>query len=169
MFLHVAGRVLKIYRTFRNAEGKEFTRVELVRKPAVIDTYMKIRTTKDEAFIRQFATLDEHQKEEMKREKRRIQEQLRRIKRNQERERLMGIRAGNSTNPTVGTTPEGSLSAPGAITGISGMLPNPVAHTPLAHHPHHPPHSITPKRKKPKLKPDLKLKCGACGNVSHSI
>lgn len=51
----------------------------------VIDAYLKIRTTKDEAFIKQFATLDEAQKEEMKREKRRIQEQLRRIKRNQVR------------------------------------------------------------------------------------
>lgn len=82
------GRVLKIYRTFRNPEGKEYTRVELVRKSAVIDTYIKIRNSKDETFIKQFATLDEAQKEEMKREKRRIQEQLRRIKRNQERERL---------------------------------------------------------------------------------
>lgn len=77
------GRVLKIHRTFRDAEGKEYSRVELVRTPLVIDAYLKIRTTKDEAFIKQFATLDEAQKEEMKREKRRIQEQLRRIKRNQ--------------------------------------------------------------------------------------
>jgi transcription initiation factor TFIID subunit 1 len=161
--------VLKIYRTFRNAEGKEFTRVELVRKPAVIDTYMKIRTTKDEAFIRQFATLDEHQKEEMKREKRRIQEQLRRIKRNQERERLLGIRSANPNSLTLGTTPEGSLSAPAGITSIPGTLPNPVALLPLTHHPHHPAQSIAPKRKKPKLKPDLKLKCGACGNVSHPV
>lgn len=91
------GRVLKIIRTFRNPEGKEFTRVEIVRKPAVIDAYVKIRTTKDDQFIRQFATLDEAQKEEMKREKRRIQEQLRRIKRNQERERLA---MGNSINNT---------------------------------------------------------------------
>ena len=83
-------RVLKIYRTFRDVEGKEYTRMEVVRKPAVIDTYVKIRTTKDENFIRQFATLDDAQKEEMKREKRRIQEQLRRIKRNQERERITG-------------------------------------------------------------------------------
>jgi len=166
IFLHIAGRVLKIYRTFRNAEGKEFTRVELVRKPAVIDTYMKIRTTKDEAFIRQFATLDEHQKEEMKREKRRIQEQLRRIKRNQERERLMGIRASHPTNPVIGSTHEGAIHAPSGITSIAGVLPNPLAHPPPTAHPYHPPHTNTPKRKKPKLKPDLKLKCGACGNVS---
>lgn len=67
------GRILKITRTFKNNEGKEFTRVEIVRRPQVIDAYVKIRSTKDEAFIRQFATLDEAQKEEMKREKRRIQ------------------------------------------------------------------------------------------------
>lgn len=64
--------------------------MEVVRKPQVIDTYVKIRSTKDDNFIRQFATLDDAQKEEMKREKRRIQEQLRRIKRNQERERITG-------------------------------------------------------------------------------
>jgi len=74
---------LKIYRTFRDADGKEFTRVELVRKPMVVDAYLKIRTTKDDSFIKSFATIDDSHKEEIKREKRRIQEQLRRIKRNQ--------------------------------------------------------------------------------------
>ena len=112
------GRLLRITRTFKTNDGKEYTRTEFVRKTAVIDTYVKIRTSKDEAFIKTFAgQLDEAQKEEMKRERRRLQEQLRRIKRNQERQ-LKGI-----------TTP--------------------------------------PKQKKPKLKPDLKLKCGACGQVGH--
>ena len=78
-------KVLRITRTFRNASGKEYTRTELVRKSLVVETYVKVRETKDEAFIRQFATLDEATKEEMKKEKRRIQEQLRRIKRNQVR------------------------------------------------------------------------------------
>lgn len=41
--------------------------------------------------------MDEAQKEEMKREKRRIQEQLRRIKRNQERERF-----SNTSRPQPG-------------------------------------------------------------------
>lgn len=84
---------MKIYRTFRDSEGKEYTRMESVRKPAVIDAYVKIRTTKDEGFIKQFAVLDDAQKEEMKREKRRIQEQLRRIKRNQEKERSGNFRS----------------------------------------------------------------------------
>ena len=83
-------KVLRITRVFKNPQGKEYTRTELVRKPLVIDTYIKVRQTKDEAFIRQFAALDDAAKEEMKKEKRRIQEQLRRIKRNQEKEKLGG-------------------------------------------------------------------------------
>merc|ERR1711936_425826 len=82
------GKVMKITRTYKHPDGKIYTRTEIVRKPIVIDTYIKIRNTKDEAFIKQFATLDEAAKEEMKKEKRRIQEQLRRIKRNQEKERI---------------------------------------------------------------------------------
>lgn len=86
--------------------------MEYVRKPAIIDAYVKIRTTKDESFIRQFATLDEAQKEEMKREKRRIQEQLRRIKRNQEKERM-------SSSHHLPTTP--TMIPAGAVE----KLPNP--------------------------------------------
>lgn len=71
--LYILGRVLRIVRTFRNASGQRYTRVELVRKAAVIEAYTKIRSTKDDMFIRQFASMDETQKEEMKREKRRIQ------------------------------------------------------------------------------------------------
>lgn len=79
-------KVLRITRTFKN-KGKEYTRTEVVRKPLVIEAYIKVRETKDENFIRQFATIDDSVKEEMKKEKRRIQEQLRRIKRNQEKEK----------------------------------------------------------------------------------
>ena len=111
-----AGQVLRITRTFKNAQGKEYTRTELVRKPLVIETYVKVRNTKNEQFIRQFATSDDQIKEEMKKEKRRIQEQLRRIKRNQEKERL----------------------------GLMKL-----------------------NKKKEKMKPDLKLKCGACNQVGH--
>lgn len=45
------GRCLKIYRTFRDEEGKEYVRCETVRKPSVIDAYVRIRTTKDEEFM----------------------------------------------------------------------------------------------------------------------
>lgn len=166
------GRVLKIYRTFRNPEGKEYTRVELVRKPAVIDTYIKIRNSKDETFIKQFATLDEAQKEEMKREKRRIQEQLRRIKRNQERERMLGgpIVNGSSINNSTNNLFDRSNTNTPTTTTSTSILPfcnfqSSTSSTPVPKHPK--PEVSPPKRKKPKLKPDLKLKCGACGNVGH--
>merc|ERR1711892_1018051 len=83
-----ANQVLRITRTFKNSQGKEYTRTELVRKGMVIETYVKVRNTKDERFIRQFATMDDQVKEEMKKEKRRLQEQLRRVKRNQEKEKM---------------------------------------------------------------------------------
>lgn len=45
------GRRLKIYRTFRDEDGKEYVRCETVRKAAVIDAYLRIRTTKDDDFM----------------------------------------------------------------------------------------------------------------------
>lgn len=39
-------KVLKIIRTYRNEDGKVYTRTEIVRKQIVVDTYVKIRTTK---------------------------------------------------------------------------------------------------------------------------
>ncbi|XP_015602536.1 transcription initiation factor TFIID subunit 1 isoform X2 [Cephus cinctus] len=158
------GRVLKIYRTFRNPEGKEYTRVELVRKPAVIDTYIKIRNSKDETFIKQFATLDEAQKEEMKREKRRIQEQLRRIKRNQERERMLG---GPSSNFSSNNMFDRSTNNTPTTQSSASILPFCNFPSSSLSSKHSKPDISPSKRKKPKLKPDLKLKCGACGNVGH--
>ncbi|XP_055082963.1 transcription initiation factor TFIID subunit 1 isoform X5 [Periophthalmus magnuspinnatus] len=84
------GRRLKIYRTFRDEDGKEYVRCETVRKASVIDAYLRIRTTKDDDFIRKFALFDEQHREEMRKERRRIQEQLRRLKRNQEKDKFKG-------------------------------------------------------------------------------
>jgi len=44
-------RKLKITRTFCDESGKEFTRTEIVRKQAVIDTYVRIRQSKDSQFM----------------------------------------------------------------------------------------------------------------------
>lgn len=136
-------RILKITRTFKNAEGREYTRIETVRRPAVIDAYEKIRRTKDEEFIKRFASMDEAQKEEMKRERRRIQEQLRRIKRNQEKIGMMS--AHHDTSMSIGDRMTHS--------GSSSRDPSVSKESPL--------------KKKMKMKPDLKLKCGACGQVGH--
>ena len=145
-----AGRILKIYRTFKNSEGKEYVRIETVRKPAVIDTYVRIRTTKDEAFIKQFATaLDDQQKEEIRREKRRIQEQLRRLKRNQEKDKL-----ANSLRQQMGIT-----SSIGDE--FSTIFASPTT-TPTK-----PPKEPKPKKIKKEKEINVKLKCGACGAVGH--
>lgn len=217
-----AGRVLKISRTFRDADGKEYSRVEFVRKAQVIDTYLKIRETKDEAFIKQFATLDEAQKEEMKREKRRIQEQLRRIKRNQEREKLLAGGASDTSLSAMGLGKMHTLSPPSPRRlGMDierdrdrdrdrersrdmerdrerDRLEKERDRSRERDRDYHPDMDrirerdrnrmerererdrdrdrhkrpfgdhISPKRKKqPRLKPDLKLKCGACGKVGH--
>eukprot|EP00118_Oscarella_pearsei_P020522 m.222498 g.222498 ORF g.222498 m.222498 type:complete len:1194 (+) comp39977_c0_seq19:1801-5382(+) len=106
-------RRLVIYRTFRE-DGREFVRREVVKKPSVIDAYVKIASNKDRNLKAQFASQDDQHREEMKKEKRRIQEQLRRLKRSKEREKVK---------------PQ--------------------------------------KPKKEKVKPELQLKCGACGQKGH--
>ena len=77
-------RVLKITRTYRDeSTGEEYTKVELVKKQLIIDAYVKIRTTRDDEFIRTAFALDEIEKEQLRKERRRIQEQLRRYKRSE--------------------------------------------------------------------------------------
>ncbi|CAG0911131.1 unnamed protein product, partial [Cyprideis torosa] len=75
---NLVGKRLKLTRTFRDPEtGGLYERVEYIRRPAVVDAYIRIRKNKDDQFIRQFVAPDEQQKEKIRREKRRIQEQLR--------------------------------------------------------------------------------------------
>lgn len=136
-------RILKITRTFKNSEGREYTRIETVRRATVIDAYEKIRRTKDDEFIKRFASMDEAQKEEMKRERRRIQEQLRRIKRNQEK---INAAASASDGHSIFTERANHSSSSSRDPSVS---------------------KESPLKKKMKLKPDLKLKCGACGAVGH--
>lgn len=76
-------RILKITRTIRDESGNEFSRVEIVRKSPVIDLYVKIRTTKDDKFIKHYAVQDEVIKQAMRRERRNIMAQLRTIKKNE--------------------------------------------------------------------------------------
>ncbi|XP_067949949.1 transcription initiation factor TFIID subunit 1-like [Watersipora subatra] len=118
-------RKLKITRTFENENGDKYTRSEIVTKPLVIEAYLKIKKTRSKEFIVSFASMDEVQKEEMKRERRRLQEQLRRIKRNEEK-----LNQAISTSPTLAA-------------------------------------SMLAKKKKKENAKDIKLKCGACGQVGH--
>ena len=44
-------RKLIITRTFKRDDGHLYTRSEVVSKPAVIDPYVKVRQSKDDAFM----------------------------------------------------------------------------------------------------------------------
>ena len=64
----------------------------------MVEAYVKVRTTKDEKFIREYSHKDEEYKEEKRKEKRRLQDQLRRIKRNEERQK-QGIQPKKQAAP----------------------------------------------------------------------
>uniref|UniRef100_A0A5S6Q4V2 Bromo domain-containing protein n=1 Tax=Trichuris muris TaxID=70415 RepID=A0A5S6Q4V2_TRIMR len=98
------GRKLKITRSYRTTDGREHITVEYVTKPQLIEAYVKIRTTKDETFIKHFAHMDEQYREERRREKRRLQDQLRRIRRNEMKAKL-GIPLGSKSKPSKSSKP----------------------------------------------------------------
>uniref|UniRef100_A0A914YEX7 Bromo domain-containing protein n=1 Tax=Panagrolaimus superbus TaxID=310955 RepID=A0A914YEX7_9BILA len=89
---------LKIIRTFLDGDGREVVRSEIISNSQVVEAYVKVRTTKDEKFIREYSHKDEEYKEEKRKEKRRLQDQLRRIKRNEERQK-QGIPPKKPTVP----------------------------------------------------------------------
>uniref|UniRef100_A0A158Q7Y4 DUF3591 domain-containing protein n=1 Tax=Elaeophora elaphi TaxID=1147741 RepID=A0A158Q7Y4_9BILA len=93
-------RKLKIYRTYRAEDGTETTRVEVITRQQLIDAYVRIRTRCDETFIRVYAQMDEQFKEERRKEKRRLQDQLRRIRRNELKAKLHGIPIGQPITKT---------------------------------------------------------------------
>ncbi len=68
----------------------------------MIEAYLRIRTTKDDTFIQVYATMDEQSKEERRKEKRRLQDQLRRIRRNEQKAKATGIPIGqNKVDPNL--------------------------------------------------------------------
>ena len=48
IFLHLqVGRRLRIQRTFKTSDGKQFVRIEVVKNQAVIDAYLKLNKDKN--------------------------------------------------------------------------------------------------------------------------
>ena len=95
-------RVLKITRTYRDeSTGEEYTKVEIVKKQLIIDAYVKIRTTRDDEFIRTAFALDEIEKEQLRKERRKIQEQLRKFKRSEAKRDTKN----DDNSPNDGTNP----------------------------------------------------------------
>ncbi|CAF4558936.1 unnamed protein product [Rotaria sp. Silwood1] len=79
-------KMLHIIRTYIDNQGQTYQQEEFVRNnDSVMQAYIKIRQTKSDKFIKAYYTLDETERETLKRERRRLQEQLRRVKRNEAR------------------------------------------------------------------------------------
>ncbi|KAF8357351.1 taf-1 [Pristionchus pacificus] len=95
-----ANQKLKIFRTYQNSDGSESTRVEVITRPQLIEAYTRIRVTKDDTFIQVYAQMDEQFKEERRKEKRRLQDQLRRLKRNEQK-----VKTGTPQPPKKPTKP----------------------------------------------------------------
>eukprot|EP00795_Rhopilema_esculentum_P000057 gene57-9664_t len=114
----VPGRRLLIHRTF-NEGGQQYSRTEVVKNQAVIDSYLRI-VTRDKNYRQVFASQDEIHKENMRRERRRIQEQLRRIKRNEEKEK---VKESKKVSKVQSEKPLKNLKC-GACGGIGHMKTN---------------------------------------------
>ncbi|KAK3914724.1 Transcription initiation factor TFIID subunit 1 [Frankliniella fusca] len=145
---HQPDRVLKINRTFRDPSGKEYTRVEFVRKSSVIDIYLKMRATKDEAFISQFAALESSEKQKMLREKRYIEDQLRKIK---QREQILGQKQLSNKIASEPVT-DMKLNDENLAQGVESTSKAFIS---------------PPNKKSVNTNIDPKRRCGACGNPGH--
>ncbi|KAF1744087.1 hypothetical protein MXB_4422, partial [Myxobolus squamalis] len=73
---------LLIHRTFLEADDSKFVRTEVVTDPRIISAYLRI--TKNPNYRQVYAKHDIKTMEELRKEKKRVQDQLRRIKRNEE-------------------------------------------------------------------------------------
>ncbi|OAF68529.1 hypothetical protein A3Q56_03685 [Intoshia linei] len=118
---------LIIERTYLDDNGKKYTRSEIVRNPVVIEAYSKIRDSKNDDILRKFTTLDENQKEEMKKLRRRIQDQLRRIAKKEEKRKNKIIKkAKQSKENTTTSNPlkkkYGAVKATCSVCGLIGHM-----------------------------------------------
>jgi transcription initiation factor TFIID subunit 1 len=88
--IDITGKVLVIRRKVKNSYGEIVEKKETVRKPEVIEAYLKIRASKtDQEALRKYVQENSDEEKEkldkLRRERRRLQEQIRRSKKNKRR------------------------------------------------------------------------------------
>ena len=88
--IDITGKVLVIRRKVKNSYGEIVEKKETVRKPEVIEAYLKIRASKtDQGALRKYVQENSDEEKEkldkLRRERRRLQEQIRRSKKNKRR------------------------------------------------------------------------------------
>ncbi|CAH8845943.1 unnamed protein product [Trichobilharzia szidati] len=129
-------KMLRIMRTY-SEDGHQYTRTELVPWSPVVEIYLKIRQTRDDDFIHSFVDSDDHFREQQKKEKRRLQDQLRRLRKQQQiiRER-------------------GGVGSGGVMPGMKSSLG--LGNKANRH-----------RRHKTLTEALIKMRCGACGQMGH--
>lgn len=158
-------KILNIYRTYRDNNGREYVRVETVKKQAVIESYVKIRKTKDADAIKEFASSLDNPQRETKRKERK---QVRRKRITNESKRNFGamdqggsgsfFRRDSPTETPRTTAPnspsnlvlDSDRSPRTSISPDDSTLDS--GHAPV---------------KKRKEKDGSKLRCSACGGLGH--
>uniref|UniRef100_A0A1I8BD87 Bromo domain-containing protein n=1 Tax=Meloidogyne hapla TaxID=6305 RepID=A0A1I8BD87_MELHA len=163
-------RKLKIYRTIKNMDGTESTRVETVIHPQLIEAYVRIRSTRDESFIKVYAQMDEKYKEvcEKRKERRRQQENARKSKKGgdlqQQQKSLISEKEKDITERMKMMTAEMPLFVEQQQQQIISTSPNKFGLNK--------PKKIIEKKEKlppppPKPSKELKITCSACGAIGH--
>lgn len=160
-------RVLHIYRTFRDNNGREFVRVETVRKPAVIDSYVKIRKTKDADAIREFASSLDDRKETKRKERKQIRK--RRVNQQDLKRSFNSIDNGSTSGlylnrSSPDETPRTTApNSPSLFTFAIDKSPkNSISPDPSTMDSS----SVVPVKRR-KEKDGSKLRCSACGGLGH--
>ncbi|VDD79558.1 unnamed protein product [Mesocestoides corti] len=146
-FTNAQKKVLRIVRTFGEGTDRQYTRVELVPWSPVIEVYLKIKQTKDVEQIYTFVGSDEQFKEQKRKEKRRIQDQLRRVRKQQELLRARGLAGGGVP-----------------LRDASGRL-LPANRLPFSSSSA----SSSSRRRHKPTSNILKMRCGACGQTAPPV
>ncbi|KAF7637197.1 Bromo domain-containing protein [Meloidogyne graminicola] len=159
---------LKIYRTIKNSDGTESTRVETVIHPQLIEAYVRIRSTRDESFIKVYAQMDDKYKEEKRKERRRQQETARKTKKLDqqlkpsftlisEKEKDITERMKLMTEiPLLELTKQQQISS--SSTSLNKLITKPKKLEKKESNKPLPP---------PKPSKELKITCSTCGGIGH--
>uniref|UniRef100_A0A0R3X8A0 Bromo domain-containing protein n=1 Tax=Hydatigena taeniaeformis TaxID=6205 RepID=A0A0R3X8A0_HYDTA len=142
-FPNAQKKMIRITRTYCKGTDREYSRTEVVPWSPVVEIYLKIKQTRDIEQIHTFVGSDEQFKEQRRKEKRRIQDQLRRVRKQQELLRARGMADGGAPLRDA----SGRLLPINRLPG-SGTVPS------------------SRRRHKPSSN-ILKMRCGACGQTGH--
>ncbi|RDD46850.1 Transcription initiation factor TFIID subunit 1 [Trichoplax sp. H2] len=153
----VPGSRLIIHRTF-SQDGREFVRNEVVTDPEVIDAYIRIATNKKGNIRSEFATFDREHREDIRKEKKRIQEKLRRLERAEKKAKEIQNKKEEKLQPVTITAQPPQIendTAPELSTLKKDQSKQNVQS------------ESQTKKKKEKPPVAVNLRCGACGEKGH--